>query len=127
MTDGPPIVLVVDDDPSVLQALRRLIRVAGFQVQTFAGSRELLAADIPKANACLILDVNLPVMNGVELREALAAWGCTLPAIMMTGRGDARTRCILEKADAIAVLFKPFEDKALIEAISRAIAESRRS
>lgn len=125
MTGESPVVLVVDDDASVLHALRRLIRAAGFEVRTFSTPREILGFDIPCANACLVLDVNLPEMSGVELHEALIASGRGLPAIMITGRSDARTQCLLHRAHTVAVLFKPFDEIVLIDAITRALAESR--
>ena len=114
-------VLIVDDDVSVLRALARRVRADGFEVLTFDRPGLLLAADIPKSNACLVLDVNLPEMNGVELYEALVAVGCHLPVIMITGRNDPRARRLLERVKAVGVLFKPFEDSTFLEAISRAV------
>lgn len=125
MTGESPVVLVVDDDASVLHALGRLIRAAGFEARTFSTPREILASDIPRANACLVLDINLPEMNGVELHEALIASGRGLPAIMITGRSDARTQGLLHRAHPVAVLFKPFDEILLLEAVTRAVAESR--
>ena len=102
-------------DESVLTASKFL---------TFDRPGPLLAADIPKSNACLVLDVDLPEMDGVELYEALVTAGCRLPVIMITGRNDPRTRRLLERVNAIGVLFKPFEDATFLEVISRAISLS---
>ena len=121
MNTDLPTVLVVDDDASVLNALRRLIRSAGLRVLTFARPSELLASEIPGANACVILDVNFPEMNGVQLHEALIASGRDLPAIMITGRSDARTQCLLRGARPAAILYKPFGEDLLLDAISREI------
>ncbi len=118
-------VLVVDDDPSVLPALARLIRAAGFRVRTFDRPSSLLASEMPKANACMLVDVHLPEMNGVELCEALAESGRGLPAILITGRTDAETRRLLERAHPIAALFKPVDERLLLEAVARALALSK--
>ncbi len=118
---GRPTVLVVDDDVSVLKALARLIRSAGYDVRTFSRPSALLADDLPTANACLVVDVNLPEMNGSELCEALACSGRGLPVIFITGRSDAATRTLTERVSAVAVLSKPFDEALLLPAISRAL------
>lgn len=123
---GAPTVLVVDDDPSVLTSLRRLIRTAGFQVKTFSRPSELLASEIPDTDACLVLDVNLPEMNGVQLHDLLRASGHDLPAIMITGRRDAQTESLLRQAHPVAILFKPFDAEVLREALAKAVTISRR-
>jgi CheY-like chemotaxis protein len=119
-----PTVLVVDDDPSVLRALARLIRAAGFEARTFGRPGLLLAAEIPKTNACLVLDVNLPEMSGLELYEALVISGRALPAIMITGQSDSKTRRLLKQISCVEVLFKPFDGDYLLNAIERAISSS---
>src|SRR5258708_34932630 len=86
------IVLVVDDDPSVLRALNRLISASGFAVKMFAKPSELIASDIPTSNACMVVDVDMPEMNGIEMCEVLKGSGRGLPAILITGRTDSRTR-----------------------------------
>jgi two-component system response regulator FixJ len=116
-----PVVLIVDDDPSVLGALSRLLRVTGFEVRIFERPSALLAAQIPDSGACLILDVNLPEMSGIELAVELRASGHSLPVILITGRTDQRTQNLVEGAPAVAVLIKPFDDRLLLDAISRAI------
>lgn len=119
-----PTVLVVDDDPSVLRALARLLRAANFEARTFDRPSVLLGAEIPQHNACLLLDVNLPEMNGPELYEALAASGHGLPTIIITGRSVAPAELLAQRVRAVALLFKPFDESLLLDAISRAIAQS---
>ncbi len=116
-----PTVLVVDDDPSILRAIARLIRAAGFEARTFERPGLLLVSEIPKTNACLVLDVNLPEMNGVELYQSLAISGRALPVIMITGQSDSKTRGLLKQVNAVEVLFKPFDGNHLLNAIERAL------
>lgn len=118
---GRPTVLVIDDDVSVLKAIARLIRSAGYEVRTFSRPSALLADDLPTANACMVVDVNLPEMNGVDLCDALARGGRGLPVIFITGRGDQATQALMERVSSVAVLFKPFDDGLLLPAISRAL------
>ena len=118
---GRQTVLVIDDDLSVLKALARLIRSSGYDVRTFSRSSALLADDLPTANACMVVDVNLPEMNGADLCEALARSGRGLPVIFITGRSDAATKALVQRVSAIAVLSKPFDESLLLPAISRAL------
>jgi len=120
-----PALIVVEDDSSVLRALRRLMLSAGFRVMAFDRPRAVLASELPKTDACLVVDVHLPEMNGVQLCEALAAAGCQLPVIMMTGHADQATRELARRAKAVAVLFKPFTRDSLLEAISEALAADK--
>lgn len=119
-----PTVLIVDDDPSVLRSLNRLVSASGFNVRTFGRPSELLASIVPGSNACLVVDINLPEMTGIEMCDALRASGRGLPAILITGRTDTRTRSLAEQTDAVAVLFKPFDEEPLLHAIRRALALS---
>jgi two-component system response regulator FixJ len=125
-TISPATVLVVDDDPSVLRSLKRLLSASGFRVTTFGGPSELLASETPRSNACMIVDIDMPEMNGIEMCEVLKGSGRGLPTILITGKTDARTRSLAAQSDAVAVLFKPFEEEPLLEAIGRAIALSTR-
>jgi len=118
-------VIIVDDDTSMLRAIARLVRADGFEVLAFDRPSLLLAADIPESNACLVLDVNLPEMDGVELYETLAAAGRRLPVIMITGRNDSKTQRLIERVKAVSVLLKPFNDTAFLEVIYRALAISK--
>ena len=117
-----PTVLVVDDDAPVLRALGRLLRAASFEARTFARPKLLLAAELPSADGCLLLDIGLPEMDGLELHERLLGAGCRLPVILMTGRDDASTRRLLQQTKAVAVLSKPFEAARLLDAIAHALA-----
>jgi two-component system response regulator FixJ len=122
----PGTVLVVDDDPSVLRAMGRLISASGFTVKMFAKPSELMASEIPKSNACMVVDIDLPEMTGIEMCEVMKTSGRGLPAILITGRTDNRTRLQAAQADAVAVLFKPFDRVPLLDAIGRALALSTR-
>lgn len=122
----PATVLVVDDDPSTLRSLKRLVSAFGFEVKTFGRPSELLASKTPGSNACMVADIDMPEMNGIEMCEVLKGSGRGLPTILITGRTDARTRSLAAQSDAIAVLFKPFEEERLLEAIGRALALSSR-
>jgi len=123
-TISPATVLVVDDDPSVLRSLKRLLSASGFRVTTFAGPSELLASETPRTNACMVVDIDMPEMNGIEMCEVLKSSGRGLPTILITGKTDGRTRSLAAQSDAVAVLFKPFEEEPLLDAIARAIAPS---
>lgn len=114
--------ILVEDDPSVLRALRRLVMSAGFKVLTFDRPSVVLAANIPKTNACLVVDFHLPEMNGVELCEALAASGCQLPIVFITGHLDEQTRCMIARTPRSMVLSKPFRREELLAALSSRLA-----
>jgi two-component system, LuxR family, response regulator FixJ len=117
-------VLIVDDDPSTLRSLKRLVVAAGFCAKTFDRPSALLAGAIPRSNACMVVDVNLPEMNGIEMCETLKSTARGLPTILITGRSDARVRSLAAKSDAVAVLFKPFDEGPFLEAITRALSLS---
>lgn len=119
---NPPTILIVDDDASLLRSLDMLLSVSGFRVKTFAKPSELLASEVPQSNACLIVDINLPELNGFRLCELLKSSGSRLPTILITGRIDPAVRQLTEKSGAVALLFKPFEEQELLETISSALA-----
>lgn len=98
---------------------------AGFRVMAFDCPRAVLDSKLPKADACLVVDVHLPGMNGAQLCETLAASGCDLPVIMITGHSDQATRDLVQRTRPVAVLFKPFTRVSLLEAISKALAAGR--
>jgi FixJ family two-component response regulator len=116
------VVLLVEDDPSVLRALRRLVMGAGFKVLTFDRPSAILAANIPKTDACLVVDFHLPEMNGVELRNALAGSGCRLPLVIITGHVDEQTLALIACAPRSMALFKPFRRKDLLVALALSFA-----
>jgi FixJ family two-component response regulator len=120
-----PIIIVIDDDPSILKALRRLVSGAGFEVRTFDRPSTLLRSDLPKAGACLIVDIDLPEMNGVELCETLAASGCRLPVILITAHTDEETRRLADGACPVALLVKPFGRELLVNSIESALLAGR--
>jgi two-component system, LuxR family, response regulator FixJ len=124
-SEEPRTVLVVDDDSRFLRALARLIRSAGVEALTFDRPAHLLASEVPKTNVCLLLDVHLPEMDGVQLYETFAVARRDLPVIMMTGSDDAQTRHLLQRVCAVAVLIKPLDEALLFDAIFRALALSR--
>jgi FixJ family two-component response regulator len=124
-TGTKPALILVEDDSSVLRALRRLMLSAGFRVMAFDCPRAILDSELPKTDACLVVDVHLPGMNGVQLCETLAASGCQLPVIMMTGHLDQATLELTQRAKVVAVLFKPFTRDSLLEAISEALAAGK--
>jgi two-component system response regulator FixJ len=116
-----PVVIVIDDDPSILRALRRLVSGAGFEVRTFDRPGTLINSDLPKAGACMIVDIDLPEMNGVELCARLAASGCRLPVILITAHTDDETRRLAHNANPIALLIKPFGRELLVSSIQSAL------
>jgi len=105
----------------------RLLRASGFKVEGFASPGALLAASLPARNACLIVDVNLPEMNGQELCDRLAATGRALPSIIITGQSDADTHRLVQEAEAVAVFLKPVYEQPLLDAIAKAVELSNRS
>jgi FixJ family two-component response regulator len=117
-------IILVEDDPSVLRALRRLLEISGFKVRAFARPSDLRASGIPGPNACLIFDIYLPEMTGVELYEALAASGCHCPLILITGRVDEVMRAMTKRVNAVAVLIKPFSRDSLLTAIRQSFASA---
>jgi two-component system, LuxR family, response regulator FixJ len=119
-------VLVVDDDSRLLRSLATLIRAADVNALTSERPAHLLAAEVPETDVCLLLDVHMPEMNGVELYETLTAGRPCLPVIMMTGRDDSQTRHLLQRVSTVAVLNKPFDEALLFDAIFRALALSRK-
>ncbi len=123
--DPKPVVFVVDDDVSVRESLELLIRTAGWVPQTFASAREFLSRAPVPAPGCLVLDVHLPDLNGLDLQESVAADRNDLPIILITGYGDVPMTVRAMKAGAVEVLTKPFRDDVLLGAIAQAIARSR--
>lgn len=121
---APAIVFVVDDDVSVRESLGALIGYAGWQVETFESAQDFLArAPIP-APSCLILDVNLPGLNGLELQTRIATDRADMPIIFITGYGDVPTTVKAMKGGAVEFLTKPFSDEVLLGAVGAAIESS---
>lgn len=119
-----PIVFVVDDDVSVRESLEALIRYAGYQVETFASAREFLAHPVARVPSCLVLDVGLPDLNGLELQERIADERVDMPIIFITGQGDIPMTVKAMKAGAIEFLTKPLGPDVVLSAIKNALARS---
>lgn len=118
-------VFVVEDDASVREALEGLILSAGWQVRAFASAHEFLDRHQPGTPGCLVLDVELPGLNGLELQERLAATGAAMPIVFITGHGDIPMSVRAMKAGAIEFLTKPFLDRDVLEGIRAALERDR--
>lgn len=118
-----PIVFVVDDDLSVREALSSLIRSVGLSVETFASAKEFLAFQRPNATACLVLDVRMPGLNGLDLQRELALAGRLVPIIFITGHGDIPMTVRAMKAGAVDFLSKPFREQDLLDAIAHSLEQ----
>jgi FixJ family two-component response regulator len=116
-----PIVFAVDDDPSMREALARMFRSIGMRAQIFASAQDFLKFKRPDAPACLVLDVRLPGLSGLDLQRELTAADCAIPIIFITGHGDIPMSVEAMKAGAVEFLTKPFRDQALLDAIHHAI------
>ncbi len=117
------VVVVIDDDPSILRALRRLISGAGFDVRTFDRPSALLKSDLPKKDACLVVDIDLPEMNGVDLCKTLAASDRLLPFILITAHADDETRELAGEVHPVALLIKPFKRALLLSSVAIALEQ----
>jgi FixJ family two-component response regulator len=125
MPEARAIVFVVDDDVSVRESLKGLIRSTGLEVQTFASAKEFLAARRVDGPGCLVLDVRLPDLNGLELQKRMAEIDLEIPIIFITGHGDVPTSVRAMKAGAVEFLTKPLEGQTLLDAIQQAIAHDK--
>jgi FixJ family two-component response regulator len=125
--DGPdtPLVIVVDDDPSIREALVDLFRSVGTQALAFASTAELMAAKLPDRPGCMVLDVRLPGGSGLDLQNHLASTGNRRPVIFMTGHGDIPMTVRAMKAGAVDFLTKPFRDQDMLDAAAAAIEKDR--
>lgn len=125
MNATEPIVYVVDDDPSFRRSTERLIRSAGHQVQSFGTAAEFLSANVAQTPGCVVLDVRLPGLSGLDLQRELTKTGNHLPIIFMTGHGDIPMSVRAMKAGAVEFLPKPFLDEDLLEALRQALERDR--
>jgi FixJ family two-component response regulator len=121
MTDNQSIVMIVDDDDSIRKAVRRLMKSFGFAVETFASAEEFLGSDRLAKTSCLILDVHMPGMSGLQLQERLVAGDCAIPIVFITAFNDGRARAQALDAGAIGYLIKPFADEELLNCIHTAL------
>jgi FixJ family two-component response regulator len=124
MPDAPSIVFVVDDDVSVRESLELLVRTAGWRPETFASAQDFLSRPSPTVPCCLVLDVTLPGLSGLELQRQLVD-RADMPIIFITGHGDVPMSVQAMKAGAVEFLTKPFKDDVLLDAIRGAIERSR--
>ncbi len=125
MTSGLPIVFVVDDDAAVRDGLRRLLSSVGLRVEVFPSAQAFLHARRPDAPGCLVLDVRLPGLSGLDLQRELADTDAALPIIFLTGHGDIPMSVRAMKAGAVEFLTKPFREQDLLDAIRNAIERDR--
>jgi two-component system response regulator FixJ len=116
-------VIVVDDDASIRRALRTQLQILGFNVLVFRSAEDLLAGEFTTGNACLLVDVYMPGMSGIDLCRSLGVSGRHLPTILMSGQDDRQTRQMMREARSIARLFKPFDEKTLLRAIGKALPD----
>jgi FixJ family two-component response regulator len=118
------LVSIVDDDLSVRRALRRLIASAGFSVETFASGREFLESVLIGRSQCIVLDIHLGGLSGFDVQERLKAMGVQAPVILITAHDDEATHARAGGSGAAGYLRKPFEERALLDAIERAIGKA---
>jgi RNA polymerase sigma factor (sigma-70 family) len=122
---GAPIVFVVDDDPSVRSSLKFLLSTVGLQVESFASADAFLIKKSPDAPSCLVLDVRLPGLSGLDFQRELAARNARIPIIFLTGHGDIPMSVRAMKAGAVEFLTKPFRDQDLLDAVRIALERDR--
>lgn len=125
MTETRPIVFVVDDDLSVRRSTERLIRSAGLEVETFTSARDFLKHPRPERPGCLVLDVRMPGLNGMDLQRELTKSGIQIPIIFITAHGDIPMSVRAMKAGAAEFLTKPFRSRSLLDAVQSAIDRDR--
>jgi|SRR5579871_2603898 len=125
MSEAATIVYIVDDDSAVLKAMDSLIRSIGLKVRTFASADEFLRADLHNAPGCVILDVRMPGLSGLDLQNELLRRQNPIPIIFITGHGDIPMAVRVMKAGAVEFLTKPFRDQDLIDAIQQALGRDR--
>ena len=123
--DAAGTVFVIDDDPSVRRALERQLRTAGFRVETFDSAQDYLARAPQAAVACIVTDVRMPGMSGLDLQGSLAQAGRALPMVFITGHGDIPTTVRAMKGGAVDFLPKPFAEAEILAAVAAALERSR--
>ena len=121
MTEAAPVVFVVDDDPSVRRAIQRLVESVGLQVELFGSAQEFLRSKRPDAPSCLVLDVRLPGISGLDFQRELADANIHIPIVFITAHGDIAMTVRAMKAGAVEFLTKPFRDQDLLDAIHLAL------
>ena len=126
MTDRAATIFVVDDDLSVRRGLERLLRAAGYQVETYSSAEQFLDGRRVDGPGCLLLDMRMPGRGGLDLQQALADRGSRLPIVFITGHGDVPTVERALKSGAVDYLLKPFDDEVLLAAVHQALKAAGR-
>ena len=121
------VIAIVDDDPSVRRGLERLIRSAGWKAEAYASAQEFLASPRADAPSCLVLDLQLPGLSGLDLQKRMAEVGLETPIVFLTGHGNIPASVQAMKAGAVEFLTKPFDEEDLLRAIQEAIERDRRT
>jgi FixJ family two-component response regulator len=127
MSPAKPAVYVVDDDPSVRGAMKRLLKSVGLPVKTFASAREFLDQATPEWSGCLMVDLRMPGMGGLDLQDQLSTHQVSLPVIFLTGYGTVPASVRAMKAGAVDFLEKPVDDQTLLDAVHKALERDRRA
>ena len=127
MEESVPIIALVDDDPSVRRGLERLIRSVGWKAETFASAREFLEWPRTEPPSCVVLDLQLPGLSGLDLQKRMADVGLEIPIVLLTGHGDIPASVQAMKAGAVEFLTKPVDEQDLLRAIQEAIERDRRA
>jgi FixJ family two-component response regulator len=125
MSDPESIVFVIDDDPSVRRAIKRLVGSVGLQVELFGSAQEFLASKLPNVPGCLVLDIRLPGISGLDFQRQLTEANIHIPIIFVTAHGDIPMTVRAMKAGAVEFLTKPFRDQDLLDAIQVALERDR--
>src|ERR1700730_16563636 len=125
MSEAAPVVFVVDDDPSVRRAIKRLVESVGLRVELFGSAQEFLRSERPDTPNCLVMDIRLPGMSGLDFQRELAEAGIHIPIIFITAHGDIPMTVRAMKAGAVEFLTKPFRDQDLLDAINQALDRDR--
>ena len=127
MSEAEPTVFIVDDDAPLRESLRNLIRSVGLRVELFASAQEFLQSRQPDAPSCLVLDVRMPGLSGLDLQKQTSEAGLEIPIVFITGHGDVPMTVRAMKAGAVEFLTKPFRDQDLLDAIQQALERSRKA
>jgi FixJ family two-component response regulator len=125
MSEAVPVVFVVDDDPSVRRAIKRLVESVGLRVELFGSAQEFLRSERPDSPNCLVLDIRLPGMSGLDFQRELAETKIHIPIIFITAHGDIPMTVRAMKAGAVEFLTKPFRDQDLLDAIQQGLERDR--
>jgi FixJ family two-component response regulator len=125
--ESEALIAIVDDDPSARRGLQRLVRSVGWKAETFASAQEFLAHARIEPPSCVVLDLQLPGLNGLDLQKRMAEAGLETPIVFLTGHGNIPASVQAIKAGAIEFLTKPFDEQDLLRAIQEAIERDRRT